>query len=268
MKILNIKNLKFWAVILTVFAVFMIFTVVKSKAEENEATSRLVSCYGYQLDKDSIYADPELNAEGLMELYHETINNKFNEYIAKMIKASPSDSNAQPVQMNSETGKPVEGYDDQGVPKACQTNYSSYCVGAKLLTDPKFGYLAYRKALLCRKYSIFKDAKDVSIFKDYSDAMIMGKENEKQTVAVYQAAKILEVSAQIEGIDHELESAKRALDQTLTAYNELRMSWPMHKKYKEIYDQLGKYRDKLVDVRHQVEGFPAKFFDVTTTKCT
>lgn len=61
--------------------------------------------------------------------------------------------------------------------------------------------------------------------------------------------------------------AKQALDQTLAAYGQVRMAWQIHVKYLNVFSSLVIYRDKLVDIRKQIENFPGKFVDATTTRC-
>lgn len=68
-------------------------------------------------------------------------------------------------------------------------------------------------------------------------------------------------------LDTEPKRAKAAIDRTLDAYAQLKISWTMHVKYMDIFAQLVKYRDHLVEVRKQTDAFPLRFIDATTTKC-
>lgn len=264
------KGLKIWIMILGAFAVFMIFSVIRLKAQDS---ADLLSCNGQTLDPSSIYANPDLDVEGLMSLYHQTMNEKFNAYIKDMIAAKPTDppnpKSVSPAMTDASPPEPKNGVDPiTGIPKDCGNhNFTTYCVGATLLTDPQFGYMAYRQALTCRRNKIFNNAKDISDFKSYNDVAVVGDKNQKQSADNYLASRLFIVSGQTSAIDREVDAAKKALDQTLSAYNQLRTAWAMHKKYKEIYKQLGQYRNKLVEVRHQIEQFPGKFIDVTTTSC-
>ncbi len=74
-------------------------------------------------------------------------------------------------------------------------------------------------------------------------------------------------ASKIKSIDAEIIKAKTALDQTLDAYSQLRTSWQMHVRYIDIFNELVKYRDHLVEVRKQTDAFSLKFIDATTTKC-
>jgi len=78
---------------------------------------------------------------------------------------------------------------------------------------------------------------------------------------------IANATARKKMIDEQVEFAKQALDQTLSAYDQVTFAWPIHLKYVQIYADLETYRDKLVDVRHQTDLFPKKFIDLTTTSC-
>lgn len=252
-------------IFLGVLAIFLSVSAVRLKAADDNP---LLQCReaGLDLDEKSGYADFDLSTEDVMVLYHQTINEKFNEYIATMIKGQKA---AEESGQQDPNGLPPAKDPTTGQPQACtEDNYSTYCVAQTLLSSPYFGHMAYRQSLLCRKKLVFDSSKDISAFKTYSDAMILGSKNEQNVTDIYQSQKALEVSGRSVAIDRELSSAKQALDQTLAAYNELKVAWPMHKKYMKIYDDLLKFRDKMVEIRHQVEEFPAKFIDVTTTQCT
>lgn len=71
----------------------------------------------------------------------------------------------------------------------------------------------------------------------------------------------------VEFINQEIVRAKSALNQTLDAYSQLKIAWQMHVQYMDIFSELVKYRDHLVDVRKQTDTFPFRFIDATSTKC-
>jgi hypothetical protein len=71
----------------------------------------------------------------------------------------------------------------------------------------------------------------------------------------------------VQFINEEMVRAKTALDQTVDAYSQLKTAWQMHVQYIDIFSELVKYRDHLVDVRKQTDTFPFRFIDATTTKC-
>lgn len=68
-------------------------------------------------------------------------------------------------------------------------------------------------------------------------------------------------------IDEEIKRAKQAMDQTLDAYSQLKSAWQMHVRYMDIFAELVKYRDHLVEIRKQTDAFPFRFIDATSTKC-
>lgn len=273
------RTLKICLGLLLALTFMMLFSALQLRAAEDGDAQSLSYCqaYGFILDPASAYADFDLSAEDTMALYHEKMNEKFNEYIKMMITTettlaaanNPDQAKKGQPPERDENGNYTEGLNEKtGIPNACTGNYSTFCVALTLLKDPIIGHMSYRNALNCRKIMLFDTRNEVEDFKSYSDALVLGEENEKDVAQVYQSQIILENSSRIQGIETELRASKQALDQTLSAYNELRTAWPMHKQYVEIYKNLLKYRDKLVEIRHQVEEYPSKFIDVTTTSCT
>ncbi len=68
-------------------------------------------------------------------------------------------------------------------------------------------------------------------------------------------------------IVQEVAKAELVLNSTLNAYNEFRLAYPMHKKYEKIIIDLTKYKLALKKIRLQVDTFPNKFIDATSTVC-
>lgn len=262
---MKIKGLIISLFLLFILTAVMVISAVTSFAADDDDTANgssnandllfAANCSLAQNDstiEKNKYFKSNLSTERAMTLYHKTINEKFNKYIKMMMSEE-----------NPQNGKPPE--DDNCVGT---DNYSTYCVAMDLLNNPEYGYMAYKKALTCRKYSLFEDATDRDAWTAYSDFMILGDEYEEKVQDIYQTQRVMQISARLEGIENEIDAAKQTLDQTLSAYDSLKTAWKMHVKYMEIYKSLVKYRDKLVEVRHQVEFFPAKFIDATTTSCT
>jgi hypothetical protein len=245
----------------------LVFMKLRAASEDQQSFLDFCTGYGITLNPDSPYSNWDLDTEAVMQLYHKTINDKFNEYIKKMIQAQAAAVEKNEADPN---GLPPAPDEITGLPGVCDANnYSSYCVASTLLSDKSFGYMEYRRSMNCRRQSIFSSAKDqTSLYDSYTKVMIIGKGNEDAAINRSQGARVLEVSARLKAIDTEIDVAKQALDKTLVAYVELKTAWPMHKRYVQIYESLVKYRDKLVEVRHQVEELPNKFIDATTTKCT
>ncbi|HMR01408.1 MAG TPA: hypothetical protein PKA32_03390 [Candidatus Gracilibacteria bacterium] len=252
---------------------FMGFAAVTTQAQSQEDPRRTDLCaYDPSAESKNIYTNPELSLETIMTTYHERTNEKFNTYIKEMITKQNAESKSVP-----ENSFPPDLPDDAGnldaMKQFCdenRKNYSTFCVAANMISDTTNGdgYLQYAQALNCRRDKIFDTVQEESLYQDYGNALIVGEENEQQFEQTLQYQKALEVSARVDAINREIDVAKRALDQTLSAYNELKTAWPMHVRFIEIYQDLVKYRDKMIEVRHQVEEFPAKFIDATTTACT
>lgn len=258
---------------LSVFTGIMLFSVTNTKAQESSDPRRTDLCAP---GDSNIYNDRSLSTEDIMVMYHEKTNEKFNDYISKMIVAQTAaaeegtvDPNGIPPEPPDEP--PAEGEDP--MKEFCdenRNNYSTFCVAANLISDKKRGdgYLQYAQALDCRRGNLFETSQEETAYNDYGDALIIGEENEQEFGQILQAQKALEISARLEAIDREIKTAKRALDQTLSAYEELKTAWVMHRQYIKTYEELVKYRDKLIEIRHQVEEYPSKFIDATTTMCT
>lgn len=262
---------------LSVFTGIMLFSVVNTKAQSANDPRRVDLCkYEESGENKNIYNNLQLSTEQIMVLYHEETNKKFNIYIQKMIKGQADAAKNNSIDPNSTPPEPPVDPPAEGVDPmkdSCvnnSDNYSTFCLAARLISDKKQGngYLQYAQALDCRRNRLFETSQEEGAYQDYGEALILGEENEQKFSQILQAQKALEISARLEAIDREIKTSKRALDQTLAAYEELKTAWPMHKRYIEIYEDLVKYRDKMIEVRHQVEEYPSKFIDATTTMCT
>ncbi len=132
-------------------------------------------------------------------------------------------------------------------------NLSTYCL-AKAATKE---YTAFRSALVVARKKTQQEA-----------GQNLPKNYPTKGGAIEQLGKnVQEYGAVIEKIDRELTISREALDLGLAAYQELQMALPLHRKYKEVIKYLEKYRDKVSDIRKEVELYPTTFLDVTTTQC-
>ena len=251
---------------------FMTFAAVTTHAQTQEDPRRKDVCaYDPSAEEKNIYTNPNMPLETVMSTYHERTNEKFNDYIREMMtKQSPE---AKSVPENSLPPDLPDGASVDAMKQFCdenRKNYSTFCVAANMISDTTNGdgYLQYAQALNCRRNKIFDTVDEETAYQSYGEFMILGEENDQEFVETLQHQKALEVSARVDAIKREIDASKRALDQTLSAYNELKTAWPMHVRFIEIYKDLVKYRDKMIEVRHQVEEFPAKFIAATTTACT
>ena len=255
-------SLKIWIGMMVVFGLFMFGTALTSRAQA--VPTRAQNC---DLNPKSLYANPENSAWDNMAFYHEFINDSFNAYTRRMINANPNNPNGIAPDIVISNYKTVEKY-KKAMDAACYSgaNFSTYCVAHTLLTHPTYGYMEYKKALQCQRGELSKELGDLMSGKAISENVITPFE--AYPVALYQNFASIYKSVEVNAIDRSISTSKRALDQTLSAHDQLRTAWAMHEKYMEIYEELIKYRDKIVEIRHQVEEFPSKFIDATTTSCT
>ncbi len=237
----------------------MIFSVIKSKA-----LSAVITYNPY---------DPAtLSTSEIISKYHKNINAAFNNYTKLMIKGQkdPSDPN----------GKALTASECFVHPE----NYSTYCVAVNLLGANSNECVnkdnAPQDLQLPEDYKVFCELGETALAQQ-GYLNFKASLEKKRDLALDSAANkntadlalesITSITANLairqRNIDDEIPAAKEALDQTLSAYDQLRTAWPMHQQYKEIYKNLETYRDDLVNVRQQTDTFPSKFIDVTTTQC-
>jgi hypothetical protein len=284
------KKTKIWALLTSVTIMILLASYVSGlvnaatdKDKKNE--DMLLKCFFDARPADSLvgeerkkfeelsgskYADWSLSVGQVTELYHKTINEKFNEYIKKSkaggIEAAIKPTGQAAINSRAPMVPPSEAL------KACSENnnenYSTYCVALTLYSNPEYGYTTYRDIMSCRKSEIFENSQESENYKSYSDFFIAGEKNEARSLQIYQDQKLLNVSDKINEVNVAIKRAKEALDQTLSAYDQLKLAWLMHKRYIAVYENLIKYRDLLVEIRHFVEGFSSKFVDASTTRCT
>ncbi len=135
----------------------------------------------------------------------------------------------------------------------------------------------YKKALETRRNLIFDTAAERDAYNKFIAAVTCAgvpgaicdeKAQTEKIESIYQTQKILSISDRTRAIDREIGVAKVALDKTLAAYDQLRLTFPMHNTYRQIFNELVDYRDKLIDLREQTDELPSHFVDVTTMKCT
>ena len=221
-----------------------------------------------------------LSVNEIVATYHNHVNETFNNTIRLMMEAQEA-SAKKPGAADDPNGKPLENA-AQCLDSANNRNYSTFCLAVVLLggnndecpvpdekkTDdfkkfcelgggarPLKGYLNFRVALEKKKKKIYETEKPKSELQ---------KAGEGVADSITTIGKIFTRNT---NIDQEIKIAKKALDQTLSAYDQLRLVWPMHVRYKQIYKDLENYRDKIVDIRRQVDLYPSRFIDLTTTKC-
>ncbi len=67
-------------------------------------------------------------------------------------------------------------------------------------------------------------------------------------------------------IHEEIENAQKVMQATVSVYNEYKLAYPMHKKYREIIRKLAEYRAVMRDINNQMANFPVKFINVTSSQ--
>lgn len=102
----------------------------------------------------------------------------------------------------------------------------------------------------------------------YKEALLQ----ERSRVALHasgsqQTDVILEQSIKLRAIDEELDNAKRAMDLTLQAYDELRLAYPLHRAFQKTAADLRTYRDALKVLKQKTDEFPMRFLDATSSLC-
>lgn len=211
--------------------IFLLFNVVKLRALQSSYT---------------FYDNPELSISQVMTAYHTYINDTVNSYTSTMLAASLTDKRGNPPENSN------------NCPDDPQKNFSTYCLAVQLIGDDgkNFkGFINYKTALQNRRNKLAD--------KDPLNPYAQGAVNMVDSLTAIRYFAIRQTN-----LDQEIDNAKKAIDTTLATYDELRILYPMHEEYVNIFNALVNYRDKLVEVRHETDQFPSRFIDVTTSKCT
>lgn len=227
-----------------------------------------------ELDTDEV--------DEVIEKYHEMINCLFNMRIQKMVKTilqriRLTEKDLKEIFVALSPPEFILNEEKQAVGrKPCLNkgdgmNISTYCL-AQAATEE---YMQFRAAMQKARQKEKADAAQ-QLFKDTGKSVDEAPDNFVQQRSlggaiadIFQGEKALQdYGATINRIDDEMKFARTALDQSLAAYSELQMALPLHRKYKEIITTLEEYRDKVRDIRKEVDLYPVTFLDVTTTQCT
>lgn len=215
--------------------------------------------------------------------YHEVINCLFNKRIKmlveKMLKTGEENERLTPEDLEKihqllSPGEPVFDENGQQVGrKKCQgegedINLSTYCL-AQAATEE---YFEFRTAMQeARRIAHIEAAQKKfeleSAGREEGEDELHGEFFGLGDVSGLSRA-LRGLGAELNRIDREIELSRQALDQALSAYNELQMALPLHRKYVEAIKALEKYRNKVSDIRQEVDLYPVTFLDVTTTQCT
>lgn len=68
-------------------------------------------------------------------------------------------------------------------------------------------------------------------------------------------------------IDDEITAARGALDLNLAIYDQIQTVYPIHAELVDLINNLESYRENLASIRGEVQLFPSRFNDATTTFC-
>lgn len=68
-------------------------------------------------------------------------------------------------------------------------------------------------------------------------------------------------------ISEEIINSEKVLMATVSAYNEYRIAFPVHRQNQEIIKSLTKYKRALIYLRRMIAQFPSKFIDASSATC-
>lgn len=195
-----------------------------------------ITTYADNEPEENPYDDLTLKLDDVRTQYHADMNDLFNENIAIFVDTMKKST----LEQSRNILEPPQS-DDVCFAKD-KPNVSTYCVALK--GTKKF--IQYQKALNKRR----------------------GKVNDIETTQRSQAGIVDNVIMNASVMDDEAETARKALDTALQAYNEFRLAYPLHTEYQRLIPTLQKYRDALNVIRDKVETFPPKFIDATSSQCS
>lgn len=130
---------------------------------------------------------------------------------------------------------------DTNLVENCKTNVSTYCVAIGA-TDIYIAYLEKLNAMKGTMPTIALSSSSIKLVVDL-------------------------VKTRGDEIDKDAKDSKIVLEAAINVYKEFQSAYPMHKKYKEIIDNLTKYKIALGKIRKQTDTFPLRFVDATSDQC-
>ncbi len=201
------------------------------------------------------YNHDNSSLRGAIKSYHNDMNDLMNDFSEKLIDGV--DAGAPTC---GET--PCDSLQAEAICRASapEKNVSTFCL-AVIMTDQ---YLAFQKAL---------DSSDEGSHSKHVDDKIKDEEESGglETLIRTQARIDQSIEDMLDRqslINEQVETAKQVLDTAIATYNQLLMYYRIHVAYEGVIESLEEYRDELSSVRNQVEKYPDKFHNVTTTECT
>lgn len=125
----------------------------------------------------------------------------------------------------------------------------------------------------CGKENVSTYCVSMGALKNYIDyvRILTGKFGQlelPETEGFVTSAEILDKAVvRNEQMREEIENARKVMLTTVSVYNEYKLAYPMHKKYREIIILLSKYRNTMRKVAANSSYFPVKFVNVTSSHC-
>ncbi len=104
------------------------------------------------------------------------------------------------------------------------------------------------------------------LYDDYATALSLRRDTLDISTGI-QTDVVADNSLKQSLVAREILDAKKAFDASLTAYQELQSAFPLHMQFEDMKVSLIQYRDRLVDMRKQIDSFPHKFINASTTEC-
>ncbi len=239
-----------------VFAVlFCIFTVA-SLPKVGALDSAAVAAEKYDHDATTL--------REAVTSYHEEMNDIMNEFTKKLLSLD------DPKERAEKAGPPTCGGEGcanaSEAEKYCDGNVSTFCLAVQMTNE----YMGFREALMGNTSSSHIQWTDDRA--DHKEKLLENIESSKIISLYFSGARIEDsierLNARTDLIQEQVLLAKDVMDVALGTYNQIQMYYELHVAYTGIIGDLETYRDELSKVRKQVEEYPGKFHNVTTTECT
>lgn len=178
------------------------------------------------------FKNPNDSFENIQSAYHHSMNEYFNDKLERLVVLLEDDNFYKHIDFN-----PPEGN------TSCSaTNVSSYCIGQGAIDI----YISYVTTLNQLKANLPTD--NLPEGATAKDLLIKNSERNAK-------------------VDDEVEEAKIVMEGAVKMYDEFRLAYPMHKRYEEIIKNLIKYKISLSKITKEVNKFPLKFIDASSSEC-
>lgn len=178
------------------------------------------------------FENPNDSFENIQSAYHHSMNEYFNDKLERLVELLEDESFYKDPDFNPPKGEA----------SCSKTNVSSYCVGQGAVDI----YISYVKTLNQMKGVLpTGDLPERATAKD-----LLIKNSERNAKA-----------------EDEVEEARVVMEGAVKMYDEFRLAYPMHKRYEEIIKNLIKYKISLSKITKEVNKFPLKFIDASSSQC-